>query len=72
MKFETKFETKLKSKFKNKIEVQILLNERYIIYTLNTQEWSKMINNNLKNIIKRYTLAAIEIVIQKQMLMLHL
>lgn len=52
MKFETKFETKLKSKFKNKIEVQILLNERYIIYTLNTQEWSKMRNNNLKNIIK--------------------
>lgn len=47
-----KFETKLKSKFKNKIEVQILLNERYIIYTLNTQEWSKMRNNNLKNIIK--------------------
>ena len=31
-----KFETKLKSKFKNKIEVWILLNERYIIYTLNT------------------------------------
>lgn len=47
-----KFETKLKSKFKDKIEVQILLNERYIIYTLNTQEWSKMRNNNLKNIIK--------------------